>query len=582
MEYSVTITLCLESCHPFILLLDCNMEPPYQHDGSRGLGNCNIYLRPVVASVADSTNMSSFARTLMSEHDAPKKLVWDIENLRLATHLHEYMLASPIFTTATGERLQLHMYPRGACSQPDNKCNKDNCSSMGASGPCMSVFLCNVGLDSIFVRFVLTVELVDDKKGDVQVLGNRTYVAEHIDPGTNWGFFNLVPDDRVLALPETCHVRVTATVWLWESVHADHKNADPGVLVAERHATALFQRHMSELFAHVAYGETFDDLGTEGSTQKVIKESAALRGDFTIVIGRGGSGDKILDTFVVHKSILAARSPVFRLMLSNGMAESRMGVATLDDIDRDVFLRVLQYLYMGMCTFDCPRGFKHTAPNRFVKALDSDDDIDSRTKSKDAADEPAVKKRRLNEGASAGSASDLTGRNGKEAKSEARRVDFDQAMEDHDIRFVCHLLLAANRFDLSALADLCTEHLIQLLTADNVIHVLVFADRQQHAALKQRCINFIMSVTSETIRKPEFAQLDKSLVCELLGAVVDHSVLTSCKRKTTAAVSSNVIAAGGAVPPAVVGGASAPASQPTTGVVTRASGTRQSKKKVDR
>ena len=52
-------------------------------------------------------------------------------------------------------------------------------------------------------------------------------------------------------------------------------------------------------------------------------------------------------SFHVHKFILAARSPVFRAMLSTDMIESRNGYVTIEDADPEIFRQFLYFVYTG-------------------------------------------------------------------------------------------------------------------------------------------------------------------------------------------------------------------------------------------
>ncbi|GFU31833.1 TD and POZ domain-containing protein 4 [Trichonephila clavipes] len=50
-------------------------------------------------------------------------------------------------------------------------------------------------------------------------------------------------------------------------------------------------------------------------------------------------------SFPVHKSILGARSPVFKAMFTHDMKEKNSGCVNIDDLDDDTIQRMLLYIY---------------------------------------------------------------------------------------------------------------------------------------------------------------------------------------------------------------------------------------------
>lgn len=52
-------------------------------------------------------------------------------------------------------------------------------------------------------------------------------------------------------------------------------------------------------------------------------------------------------TLKCHKSVLAARSPVFEAMLSNDMEEARQGFAEVPDYDSKLMKEFLRFIYCG-------------------------------------------------------------------------------------------------------------------------------------------------------------------------------------------------------------------------------------------
>ena len=65
--------------------------------------------------------------------------------------------------------------------------------------------------------------------------------------------------------------------------------------------------------------------------------------DFTLIVGD--------QRFPVHKSMLAARSPVFAAMFGHHeMEESKQGEATIKDLEPEVLKEMLKYIYTGKVT----------------------------------------------------------------------------------------------------------------------------------------------------------------------------------------------------------------------------------------
>ena len=61
--------------------------------------------------------------------------------------------------------------------------------------------------------------------------------------------------------------------------------------------------------------------------------------DFTIVVNKR--------EFPVHRSVLAARSPVFRALITTDMKEKRESKVVLHDIDEELTEQLLHFIYTG-------------------------------------------------------------------------------------------------------------------------------------------------------------------------------------------------------------------------------------------
>lgn len=122
-----------------------------------------------------------------------------------------------------------------------------------------------------------------------------------------------------------------------------------------------------------------------------------------------------------HRCILTARSAYFKAMFSSGMKESQEGVVHIDAVDLVVFCQLLKFMYTGSC------------------------DLDIKTENKD----------------------------GKESKSK----DTEQVL-------AAQLLAAADRFQLTDLAVLCSDRLGETITTSNALDLLVIADNTNAVLLK--------------------------------------------------------------------------------------------------
>ena len=82
------------------------------------------------------------------------------------------------------------------------------------------------------------------------------------------------------------------------------------------------------------------------------QEIENLRGNYQALLENGKFNDVIFvvdgKEFQLHKSILAARSPVFAVMLKNDFDEKKRGKVELPDISSDAFEELLRYIYSGV------------------------------------------------------------------------------------------------------------------------------------------------------------------------------------------------------------------------------------------
>ncbi|XP_054713863.1 speckle-type POZ protein B-like [Uloborus diversus] len=90
---------------------------------------------------------------------------------------------------------------------------------------------------------------------------------------------------------------------------------------------------------------------TGRSTMAYRHPNATLSKDFANLLEEKIFTDVVLTVddrkFSVHKSVLAARSPVFRAMFSHPMRESEQNIVVIDDTSEKVLGEVLYFIYSG-------------------------------------------------------------------------------------------------------------------------------------------------------------------------------------------------------------------------------------------
>jgi speckle-type POZ protein len=203
---------------------------------------------------------------------------------------------------------------------------------------------------------------------------------------------------------------------------------------------------------------------THGELQSTLESASVyvpadtLKADFSRLLTSGVNSDvRILlnssvsgsssgsgHTFQAHSSILIARSPYFRAMMSSPTTESTTRQITEFDVEPTVFEEVLNYIY-----------------------------TDS-----------------LSEGAIAGMGE--------------------------------WLLLAANKYGLEALKQLCEGQLCQSLSVDNASARLVLSDQAEADQLKESCVGFIKVNAAEVMETGGWASVTSQapLLVEVMQAIV--------------------------------------------------------------
>jgi len=192
------------------------------------------------------------------------------------------------------------------------------------------------------------------------------------------------------------------------------------------------------------------------------------------------------EVFKAHKLILSSRSSVFAGMFRTGaaMREGAVGVCTLVDIHPSVFKLLLHFVYAD------------ELPTR----LGGDDDNAEATAAVDYNDN-ASDDRRANE--SVGQPSD--------------KVNLDVSTTQH-------LLIAADRFDLSRLRAMCEARLCDSVDVDSVANTLTLAELNHADALRRACLSFIAANLSDVMVTEGYEHMNATcphLAGEILQAVAE-------------------------------------------------------------
>jgi speckle-type POZ protein len=90
----------------------------------------------------------------------------------------------------------------------------------------------------------------------------------------------------------------------------------------------------------------------DAKRKQVIVPSSDLQQNFGELLESGEGADIMFtineETFIAHKCVLAARSPVFKAQLFGLMMESKMDSLKIKDLRADVFKVMLQFIYKDM------------------------------------------------------------------------------------------------------------------------------------------------------------------------------------------------------------------------------------------
>ncbi|KAK8767778.1 hypothetical protein V5799_005437 [Amblyomma americanum] len=224
--------------------------------------------------------------------------LWTVTNFSLCRQNTAEALLSSTF--AAGERKnvawRLKLYPRGG---------SESCRDF------LSLFL--VSCNGRRVCAKATFSIVDTRKEEVNTKQTRTRLFSR--RGDGWGFAKFISraslklDADGLLPADTLTLKCELNALESSTVVAGPVNG----------AVAIPECHLSE------------DLGW--LLDSSYNSDVTLRVD-----GR---------TFAAHRSILAARSPVFRAMFAHPMQEQALGEVVVQDVEHDVFAALLRFMYTG-------------------------------------------------------------------------------------------------------------------------------------------------------------------------------------------------------------------------------------------
>ena len=244
------------------------------------------------------------------------------------------------------------------------------------------------------------------------------------------------------------------------------------------------------------------------------------------------------ERFNAHSLILSARSSVFAAMLRTGasMREGKEGVCKLLDIKRDVFRLLLHFVYAD------------ELPTRSNKA--GDENGAEGVIDEGGHDQP-VGSLALMGASDAGMAS---------AGMAAATMGYASNDVQLDVPMTQHLLVAADRFDLSRLRAMCEARLCESVDVETVANTLALAELNHASALKRACLFFIAANLSDVMNTEGYESMSAScphLAGEILSAVSElrRTPRPSAPPQVVDAPSNphnHVSALAGAVPPAAI------------------------------
>ena len=233
------------------------------------------------------------------------------------------------------------------------------------------------------------------------------------------------------------------------------------------------------------------------------------------------------ERFPAHSLVVAARSSAFRAMLRTGaeMREGSEGIIRIGDVRAPVFRALLQFLYSD----ELPDGTGRNTSHEF--SARRGDAEDTGKQSEASARRRAFANRGGAGPGAGGAASSLSLGNANASSAADTAGELDVAMTQH-------LLVAADRFDLTRLRAMCEAKLCDTVEVETAATTLALAEQNHALALKQACLQFVASHLGEVMLTEGYKHMEQScpnLAGELLKTVAQQNQAAAAAAAAAAA-----------------------------------------------
>ena len=230
------------------------------------------------------------------------------------------------------------------------------------------------------------------------------------------------------------------------------------------------------------------------------------------------------ERFPAHSLVVAARSSAFRAMLRTGaeMREGSEGIIRIGDVRAPVFRALLQFLYSD----ELPDGTGRNTSAEFASRRADGDDEAQYAYALAKSEASARRRAFANRGGSGGASS-----------SSPFGVPADAP--ELDIAMTQHLLVAADRFDLTRLRAMCEAKLCDTVEVETAATTLALAEQNHALALKQACLQFVASHLGEVMLTEGYKHMEQScpnLAGELLKTVAQQNQAAAAAAAANAAL----------------------------------------------